>query len=286
MTEETTYDKDRLRGFIKRCTWKWARTMKNSPHEYIYRGKCQLTDNEFNDFVRAQVYCGEKKPYGRQLIPYLYIDGFKYWTMGDYIINNNTMNRQKLFDEFDAFEGHLPEFYTEEELYQIANCVKQFSMPVFEIGCADGKIVKALQLNPQNYYGVDASKKLIDTFRRTTNGFYRRVSGKAFEETSDKWLNWDGVIVGTFGSPSYCMWQYLSMLEKNGKEYFLMFYKTDFTPAPFGQMHHFNYTVTELQVMFSRGFFYPTENYIIVTSRPIDLKKALNLNGKQQTLFD
>lgn len=35
-------DIDKIREFIARCQWTFAKTMPWAPHEYIVRGKCPL----------------------------------------------------------------------------------------------------------------------------------------------------------------------------------------------------------------------------------------------------
>ena len=40
-------DIDKIREFIARCQWTFAKTMPWAPHEYIVRGKCPLSEDEF-----------------------------------------------------------------------------------------------------------------------------------------------------------------------------------------------------------------------------------------------
>ena len=39
---------------IARCEWTFAKTMPFAPHEYIVKGKCPLTTDEFEYFVNMQ----------------------------------------------------------------------------------------------------------------------------------------------------------------------------------------------------------------------------------------
>lgn len=52
MNEEINYRK--LQEMISRCHWTFAKTMPWAPHEYIVRGKCPLTEEEFLYFVDMQ----------------------------------------------------------------------------------------------------------------------------------------------------------------------------------------------------------------------------------------
>jgi len=86
---------DRLREMIDRCEWKFAKTMPFAPHEYIVREKCPLTNAEFVYFIDMQREYGVKERWGRYNNPYLYIDDYKYWTMGDPVEKTTVINRAK-----------------------------------------------------------------------------------------------------------------------------------------------------------------------------------------------
>ena len=90
------YDKDSIREYIGRCEWTFAKTMPQYPHEYIVRGKCPLSEEEFLNFVWAQRTLGEYQVWGPYYQPYLIIDDYKYWTMGCEIEVTTIMNREKL----------------------------------------------------------------------------------------------------------------------------------------------------------------------------------------------
>lgn len=93
MDREIDYEK--LRSMINRCEWTFAKTMPFAPHEYIVRGKCPLTDEEFVYFVEMQRVFGTKERWGRFNNPYLYIDDYKYWTMGAPMEDTKVINRAK-----------------------------------------------------------------------------------------------------------------------------------------------------------------------------------------------
>ena len=113
MMQEVNYDK--LREMIARCQWKFARTMPFAPHEYIVRNKCPLTDEEFVYFIDMQRRFGVKERWGKYNNPYLYIDDYKYWTMGDPYDKTTVINRakacvvddaHKLYEEMKEVEGN------------------------------------------------------------------------------------------------------------------------------------------------------------------------------------
>ena len=100
--EEPNYDK--LREMIARCEWKFAKTMPFAPHEYIVRDKCPLTDEEFVYFLDMQRRFGVKERWGKYNNPYLYIDDYKYWTMGAPNDETTVINRAKACVVDDAHE--------------------------------------------------------------------------------------------------------------------------------------------------------------------------------------
>lgn len=90
------YDEVIIRQFITRCDWTFAKTMPQYPHEYIVRGKCPLSNEEFEYFVWAQRTLGIYETWGAYRQPYLYIDGYKYWTMGAAVEETIIINRAKV----------------------------------------------------------------------------------------------------------------------------------------------------------------------------------------------
>lgn len=80
---------------IARCGWTFAKSMPFAPHEYIVKGKCPLTKEEFEYFVNMQREHGVKEQWGSYNNAYLYIDDYKYWTMGAPIKETTVINRAK-----------------------------------------------------------------------------------------------------------------------------------------------------------------------------------------------
>ena len=88
-------DYDKLREMIARCEWTFAKSMPFAPHEYIVKDKCPLTAEEFECFVIMQREHGVKERWGKYNNPYLYIDDYKYWTMGAPLEDTTVINRAK-----------------------------------------------------------------------------------------------------------------------------------------------------------------------------------------------
>lgn len=89
-------DYHKLREMIARCQWTFAKTMPFAPHEYIVKDKCSLSEEEFEYFVNMQRQHGVKERWGKYNNPYLYIDDYKYWTMGAPIEETTVINRAKV----------------------------------------------------------------------------------------------------------------------------------------------------------------------------------------------
>lgn len=93
-----------LRSMIARCQWTFAKTMPFAPHEYIVKDRCPLTKEEFGYFVEMERHYGVKERWGRYNNPYLYIDDYKYWTMGAPLEETTVINRAKVCVVKEAHE--------------------------------------------------------------------------------------------------------------------------------------------------------------------------------------
>lgn len=135
MGNEVNYDK--LREMIARCQWTFARSMPFAPHEYIVRGRAPLTDEEFVYFIDMQRRFGIVERWGRYNNPYLYIDDYKYWTMGDPYDVTTVINRAKACVVDDV-----------HKLYESIQEIKQTDMKYHEY--LDGYISRKLGLKTDN----------------------------------------------------------------------------------------------------------------------------------------
>lgn len=270
------YDLEKIKDLLNTRSWTWAKTYLSVPHEYIVRNRCGLSDEDFLYIVHAQRDLGVYEKWGKYNFPYLYIDGYKYWTMGDTFENTIIINRQKVFSEFDMLDNY-EKGYTEKQSKEISNSVRStFKMPIFEAGFGFGTFVRDSMIAPNDYYGVDASQKAVDYFRNINKGFYKRVSRKSFEESIDKWRGFDGAIIALFGSASYIMFPYLRILKNVCNDYFLMFYKKGYCPESLKSMHHFEYSKEELECLFKESYILEYDNYYIVSTKKINIKPLFN----------
>ena len=261
------YDESYACKLINQVHWTWAKTYVSLPHEYIVRGRCGLNDQEFEYLVQAQREQGVTEQWHKYNFPYLYIDGYKYWTMGDPIENTTIINRQKVFSEFDNI-GVMEDIQS-ESLYNQVSQMFNTTFPnrdVYEVGCGTGVTFERFNIEPTHYRGVDPSKKAIEQFKQSHPELSNRLFVNSFEESVNYWSKGSAVVLATFGAASYFMHQYLEILANSGQEYFLMFYLEDYCPEQFKSMHQFIYRDNALPVIFPEGHIYPIDKYRIVSS--------------------
>jgi hypothetical protein len=89
----------------------------------------------------------------------------------------------------------------------------------------------------------------------------------SFEESVNYWSKGDAVVLATYGAASYFMHQYLEILGKSGQDFFLMFYKDNYCPQVFQDMHHFSYSDDYLRSAFPNSNIMPLDTYRIVSSK-------------------
>lgn len=262
----------RIADYISANNWKWARTYINVPHEYIVRDKCTLTKQQFDEFVETQRNCGITERWGNYNHQYLYIGGYKYWTMGAPIDETTVINRQKLFGEFDDLVNPLAKWYTVEFRNYIAEIVNSIrgEKNVYEAYCGDGDFVAASHISSSQYKGAEPSNVLINAFREKQNGFYRNVTKSPFESLSERWTKPGTLVISLFGKASYIMRPYLEKVVSSGNDYFFMFFKDGELPTELEGTHTIGYTQQEIKEMFPKSNrTIMKDEYYVVTNKKI-----------------
>lgn len=263
-------DQSFMREIIRNCEWNWAKTMPTIPHEYVVRGKCWMNDSEFNRVVELQRTFGIHERWGRYNFPYLHIDGFKYWTMGNPVLETTVINRQKIFNEYDAISEIYDSLFADEQHAQEKEKIQKMieklgGGTVLDIGCGTGSLLEMFDIDIELYTGVDPSSKMLFQFKQKYPMYARCLINKAFEENEFK-MRFD-TIVSLFGSPSYLMKQYIPRIQGLCDRYFLMFYKPDYDPITSSKtgvpMHHFPYTLQEVRKMLPTCKVFEFGDYMI-----------------------
>lgn len=97
-----TFTAENARAYIGKVRWQFAKTMPQWPHEYTVRKWRQDLEPEFEDFVTLIRSEGIVKPWPRDAAvpryrhPYLELDGWEYWTMGEPVPETTVLNRARL----------------------------------------------------------------------------------------------------------------------------------------------------------------------------------------------
>lgn len=79
--------------FVELGSWRYAKTMPQWPHEYVVRRDCH--DEGVWEWAVAFIRLhGVKERFGAATRPYLYRDGWKYWTMGAPVSETIIINRE------------------------------------------------------------------------------------------------------------------------------------------------------------------------------------------------
>lgn len=89
------YALKRFRSFVKRHDWTWAKTYADkAPHWYVNAKKMQGAEKEeFYEMVQLIRDYGVKEKFWNSTYTYLYLDGYKYWTMGWPVRETFILNR-------------------------------------------------------------------------------------------------------------------------------------------------------------------------------------------------
>lgn len=265
---------ERIISYIKANRWRWSKTYINVPHEYIVRAECTLTKKQFDEFVEAQRSYGVHERWGNYNFPYLYVDGYKYWTMGSPINETIIINRQKVFGEMDSLPDPCVKWYNDRFRDFIFEKVSQFkNTMIFEAYCGLGEYIPYSHISSERYRASEPSNALISAFRAANKGYYKTVTKAPFEGLSDRWKSPGTLVTCLFGKASYILRPYLEMLNACGNNYFMMFFKDGELPPQLHGTHPIGYSEAELRAIFPSAFLIILDNkYIIATNRALNWK--------------
>lgn len=90
--EYVSMSTDELATFVQAHRWTYAKTIPQWPHEYVVR-KNIPNDDTFCRFVMTIRRYGNDEPFFTRTHRYLDLEGFKYWTMGDWLATTIIINR-------------------------------------------------------------------------------------------------------------------------------------------------------------------------------------------------
>tara|TARA_R100000664_G_C2698958_1_gene100050 strand:+ start:391 stop:663 length:273 start_codon:yes stop_codon:yes gene_type:complete len=87
--------KSKVKALLENASYRFAKTMPKFPHYYTM--KDTWNDHyEFEEVVKHIRRYGIKQKFFKTTFIYLYIDDYKYWTMGAPVNETILINREKL----------------------------------------------------------------------------------------------------------------------------------------------------------------------------------------------
>jgi len=252
----TGNSKEDVESLLFQEQWNWNHFTPENPCEYILKNDCKMGNKKFNSLAEHLLI---NYPEGFTLKGYIYYANES---------NNKEISivRKRIFNEFDKLDNPTIPHYSERMLKEVSDEIQSLfpCRRLFEIACGNGSLVKSLNLSHSFYRGCDPSAKAISAFKINLPDYAYTIYQLSFEESYDLWHNTDEVIVATFGAPNYVMREYLCLLAENHRDIYLMFYKPDYCPEEFKNMHENHYSEQELQEIFSDYTINEYHEYLIV----------------------
>lgn len=225
----------------KRFTY--ASTMPNNPHYYTLR---KNWDSD-RDFVRVVEYMrreGYVEKFRGRPYTMLNINQYKYWTMGAPIEQTILINRKPHltpapYDSIaDIYEDLFKDHKSLEENRELMEVLGPAKGWVLDIGCGAGILLD--YQNIPHYTGIDPSRKMLERMQERHPETEGHLIHARFEEFYTP-LKYDTVI-SLYGTTSYieaeAIWRIPGLLNPGGR-FFLMFYKTGYTPETYRRSGHF-----------------------------------------------
>lgn len=143
----------------------------------------------------------------------------------------------KIKQDYDKFaENYDNSYSTDYHLIEneiIMNIIKPYSQDknilTYDIGCGTGLLLDYIDINENNYLGIDPSKKMINVFSKkhpTKNTLITTLENSNFIPDNNTFL------VSLFGSISYVDPEFFSNFIKKYQNnyYFFMFYTKGYVP--------------------------------------------------------
>jgi Predicted methyltransferase (contains TPR repeat) len=214
--------------FAEKSKWTFAKTMKESPHEYTLRKNCDSF--EFDEavlFIRAN---GAKESFKGYTYVVYYLNGLKYWTMGAPLDKTILINRTRDFMVYDKIADRYDSFYLDElsksQDVIIKLCLENIEGLTLDIGCGTGLFLDLINFSSKEYLGIDPSEKMLNILHEKHPAY--QIENVPMEQfRGSGFIN----VISLYGSISYIMPQFIDKVVElcNFGNMFLMFYKEGYS---------------------------------------------------------
>lgn len=176
------------------------------------------------------------------------------------------------YSQYDKIAKQYDSFFCDDESLnendEVAAMLCGVKGRVYDLGCGTGLLTEIINVTPKDYLGVDPSGEMLNKFIEKHPQYLQRLVRNTFERDETPLANYDWVI-SLFGSVSYVEPKYLSRIEKEARNYFLMFYKEDYHPITYTmanvEFDYYHTRIKNLRDIFPSSTIEEYHNYIIVS---------------------
>lgn len=175
------------------------------------------------------------------------------------------------YSQYDEIAKDYDSFFCDDnsldENEQVASMLSDVKGRIYDIGCGTGLLTEIINTSPSNYRGVDPSGEMLNKFIEKHPEYLSCLVKNTFEKDNISIESFDWV-VSLFGSISYVNPKYLSKIELQAKNYFLMFYKENYYPVTYTKANvkfdHYHLSISDLNGIFKDSEVNEFNNYIVV----------------------
>lgn len=175
------------------------------------------------------------------------------------------------YSQYDAIAEKYDGLFTDDgslsENAEVGEMLLPLSGKVLDIGCGTGLLTEIVKIEPERYFGIDPSARMLDIFKKKHPYYANHLICAPFDgKILD--CNEFGSIIALFGSASYLTGMTLLRLANCKSRRFLMFYKEEYHPVTYEkcavEFTHFVHSKKVLATMFGRENVREYNNYLIV----------------------
>ena len=264
--------KEEVVSLLDKAEWKFAKTFSHkAPHWYALREKWN-NDEEFDFLVQWLRDNSVTRYFWRKPFQVFIYKGWRYWTMGapinETILINKAFDMEQYNDIADVYDKLFEDDFSQKENEEIASMIPD-NHKIYDIGSGTGLLLEIKQITKENYIGIDPSWLMNKKAKSKFEG-YKFLTDRLETYQTNHHKTRDAICVSLFGSMNYVLPQYLKRIYELSDNYFLMFYKKDYSPITYEkagkELFHNKYDKEQLLDYFKDSKITEWHNYYIVTN--------------------